>query len=69
MFGLTLNVFGLQVDMDEALSDAVSKFASSKETHSFCHYIIRNNVIHRRCYGDNVGFNMFSDNIFGFLSR
>ena len=47
----------------------VQELKPRQRAHSFCHYIIRNNVIHRQCYGENVGFKMFPDNIFGFLSR
>ena len=59
----------VQVDMDKAFSDAVERFASRPDSHSFCHYIIRDNVIHRRCYGTHVGYKMFPDKIFSFLSR
>lgn len=34
-----------------------------------CHYIIKNNLIYRRCYGKYTGFKMFVDNILLSLSR
>lgn len=31
---------------------------------SICHYTIKDNELYRKCYGQHVGFNMFSDAIF-----
>ncbi|CAH1992429.1 unnamed protein product [Acanthoscelides obtectus] len=36
---------------------------------SLCHYIIKDNRVHRKCYGKYVGFNMFMDAIFLSLTR
>ncbi|KAF4519087.1 hypothetical protein B566_EDAN001679 [Ephemera danica] len=36
---------------------------------SICNYVIKNNQVHRRCYGEHVGFKMFWDNILLSLSR
>lgn len=39
------------------------------ESTSFCHYIVKDNKIFRKCYGKHVGFNMFADNILLSLAR
>lgn len=36
---------------------------------SLCNYVIASNRIYRKCYGQHVGFNMFSDGILGALVR
>ncbi|XP_063973094.1 protein O-glucosyltransferase 2-like [Diachasmimorpha longicaudata] len=36
---------------------------------SLCHYVIKNNRIFRRCYGEHVGFKVFSDSILLSLTR
>ncbi|KAI4465311.1 kdel lys-asp-glu-leu containing - related [Holotrichia oblita] len=36
---------------------------------SLCHYIIKSNLVYRRCYGKYTGFKMFIDNILLSLSR
>jgi hypothetical protein len=47
----------------------VEEFSSLPGSYSYCHYVVRNNEAFRRCHGDHDGFNMFPDNVFGFLSR
>ncbi len=56
--------------MRRGLSDAVEKFAGGNGgSHSFCHYVIVDNRIHRRCYGEHVGFKMFPDSTFSLLAK
>ncbi|XP_032794179.2 protein O-glucosyltransferase 2 [Daphnia magna] len=56
------------VDFSQVLSEAIKRF-SHAGSYSFCHYVVLNNKVHRRCYGQHVGFNMFMDNILLSLSR
>ncbi|KAG5883161.1 hypothetical protein JTB14_033411 [Gonioctena quinquepunctata] len=48
---------------------ALIKTFNKPHSVSICHYIIKNNQIHRKCYGKHVGFNMFMDNILLALTR
>ncbi|KAL4712826.1 hypothetical protein ACJJTC_011896 [Scirpophaga incertulas] len=56
------------VDMNTVIKKILKKYHKPEST-SFCHYVIKDNTIHRNCYGRHVGFNMFSDNILLFLAR
>lgn len=55
-------------NMSKHLPNIVQKY-HKPESASFCHYVVKNNQVHRKCYGKHVGFNMFSDNILQFLTR
>ncbi|CAH0748815.1 unnamed protein product [Diatraea saccharalis] len=49
--------------------EKIIKHYSKPESTSLCHYVVKDNLIYRKCYGKHVGFNMFSDNILLFLTR
>ncbi|XP_063903294.1 protein O-glucosyltransferase 2-like [Zophobas morio] len=51
------------------IRDKVIKKFNQPHSVSLCHYIIKNNVIYRTCYGKYVGFKMFMDSILLSLSR
>ncbi|KAF5287739.1 hypothetical protein FQA39_LY15759 [Lamprigera yunnana] len=53
----------------EVLREKIIATYNSPGSISLCHYVIKNNKIHRRCYGKYVGFKMFMDNILLSLSR
>lgn len=36
---------------------------------SLCHYVVKNNEVHRQCYGEYVGFKVFMDSILLSLAR
>ncbi|XP_066956156.1 protein O-glucosyltransferase 2-like [Macrobrachium rosenbergii] len=58
----------VKVDFDPILKDAQQRF-SHAGSRSFCNYVIKDNNVYRRCYGQHVGFNMFMDNILHSLVR
>lgn len=60
--------FGPAIDMRIAVKDAVKRF-NRPGSISFCHYVVVKNQVHRTCYGQHVGFNMFMDAILLFLTR
>ncbi len=62
-----LSVFADGIDVGKGLSDALD--STSAGAHSFCHYAVVDNRIHRRCYGEHVGFKMFPDATFSLLAR
>ena len=45
------------------------RFTKNPGATSFCHYVIKNQNLFRKCYGDHVGFNMFSDSILKSILR
>lgn len=49
-------------------SKIISKFDSPGSI-SICNYVIRNNEIYRKCYGQYTGFKMFVDSVLLVLSR
>nr|XP_023019502.1 KDEL motif-containing protein 1-like [Leptinotarsa decemlineata] len=62
-----LDVFG-EIDWTIQRNGLIETFNKPYSV-SICHYVIKNNKIHRKCYGKHVGFNMFVDNILLSLSR
>ena len=64
-----LEPFSGGIDMRRILKDTVEKMGKSRYTHSFCHYAVVKNRIYRKCYGEHVGFNMFTDAILTELVR
>ncbi|XP_043197759.1 protein O-glucosyltransferase 2-like [Amphibalanus amphitrite] len=56
------------VDFDSVLAAATSQF-SHAGSQSFCNYVVKDNQIHRRCYGKYVGFHIFMDAILLSLTR
>ncbi|XP_034949394.1 protein O-glucosyltransferase 2-like [Chelonus insularis] len=57
-----------EVDFDKIRADLIKTY-HKPHSYSFCHYVIKNNKIYRKCYGQHVGFNIFSDSILLSLSR
>ncbi|KAK8382921.1 hypothetical protein O3P69_011463 [Scylla paramamosain] len=57
-----------QVDFDSILNAAAKRFDAAG-SRSFCNYVVKNNQMYRKCYGQHVGFNMFMDNILQSLLR
>lgn len=56
------------VNMQNNMKKILAKYHLPEST-SFCHYVVKNNEVYRKCYGKHVGFNMFADNILLFLGR
>ncbi|XP_008547183.2 protein O-glucosyltransferase 2 [Microplitis demolitor] len=56
------------INFDELRNDLIKEY-HKPHSHSFCHYVIKNNRIYRKCYGQHVGFKMFSDSILLSLSN
>ncbi|GFO05906.1 kdel motif-containing protein 1, partial [Plakobranchus ocellatus] len=56
------------IHMTKVAKEAVERF-NQRGHHSICHYKIVKNKIYRKCYGEHVGFKMFSDAILLSLSR
>jgi len=57
-----------EVNFDDIISVAAERF-NQAGSRSFCNYVIKDNKIHRKCYGQHVGFNMFMDNILHSMAR
>uniref|UniRef100_A0A915J0S1 Glycosyl transferase CAP10 domain-containing protein n=1 Tax=Romanomermis culicivorax TaxID=13658 RepID=A0A915J0S1_ROMCU len=57
------------VPFASALDSALKRWAVRPESHSFCHYMIFDNKLYRKCHGRYVGFKMFTDSIFQSLLR
>ncbi|CAF3762581.1 unnamed protein product [Adineta steineri] len=58
-----------QIDMIKVLNKAKEKYFQHPKTYALCHYVIKNNQIYRKCYGEHIAFQMFSDAILLSLSR
>ncbi|CAF1291798.1 unnamed protein product [Adineta steineri] len=58
-----------QIDMIKVLNKAKEKYFQHPKTYALCHYVIKNNQIYRKCYGEHVAFQMFSDAVLLSLSR
>ncbi|BFZ19588.1 hypothetical protein BsWGS_22627 [Bradybaena similaris] len=56
------------VDMKHVAKEAIERF-KDEGRHSICHYKVIDNKIYRKCYGEHIGFNMFSDAILLSLTR
>lgn len=56
------------VDFDELHEGAVREYNHSTSM-SVCNYVVKNNKVYRRCYGQHTGFKMFLDNILLSLTR
>ncbi|XP_012943498.1 protein O-glucosyltransferase 2 [Aplysia californica] len=56
------------IDMAKVAKEAVDRFNMAGQ-HSICHYKVIQNQVYRKCYGEHVGFNMFSDAILLSLTR
>lgn len=51
------------------LHDGAVKTYNHSNSMSVCNYVIKNNQVYRRCYGQHTGFKMFMDNILLSLTR
>ncbi|CAD6216317.1 GSCOCG00004470001-RA-CDS [Cotesia congregata] len=56
------------INFDELRDDLIKEY-HKPHAHSFCHYVVKDNRIYRNCYGQHVGFKMFSDSILLSLAR
>lgn len=56
------------VDFSTLRAEMLSRFDQPGSI-SLCNYVIKSNRIYRKCYGQYVGFNMFSDAILSALVR
>lgn len=56
------------VNFSAIRSEMLEKF-NQPGSISLCNYVIKSNRIYRKCYGQHVGFNMFSDAILSALVR
>ncbi|XP_015600505.1 KDEL motif-containing protein 1 [Cephus cinctus] len=56
------------VDFDEMRNAIIQRFDRPNSV-SICHYIIKDNKVYRRCYGQHVDFKIFVDEIFLSLAR
>uniref|UniRef100_A0A8D8V931 KDEL motif-containing protein 1 n=1 Tax=Cacopsylla melanoneura TaxID=428564 RepID=A0A8D8V931_9HEMI len=56
------------IDFDQLHAGAEKTFNHSASM-SVCNYVVSNNQVYRRCYGQHTGFKMFMDNILLSLTR
>lgn len=57
-----------EVDMKLVREEAVLRF-NQRGSHALCHYVVKNNKVYRKTYGEHVGFKMFMDAILLSLTR
>ncbi|CAG0879018.1 unnamed protein product, partial [Darwinula stevensoni] len=57
-----------KVNLTWALEKIIEKF-KHPGAQSFCHYVLKDNKVYRKCYGEHVGFHIFSDDILMSLKR
>lgn len=55
-------------DWDLIRQKVIEKF-NQPHSISLCHFVIKSNSVHRKCYGKYVGFKMFIDSVLLSLSR
>lgn len=58
-----------QVDFRKIEKKILSAFADKSGSVSLCHFVIKNNQIFRKCYGQYTGFKMFVDSLLITLVR
>lgn len=51
------------------IRDTIQNKFNAPGSYSICNYVIKNNEIYRKCYGQHVGFKMFVDAILLSLAR
>jgi hypothetical protein len=56
------------IDMHRMSSIIVNTF-NQRYSQSLCHYVVLSNRVYRKCYGEHVGFSMFSDSILLSLTK
>ena len=64
-----LEIFQNQIPLDISKHFSYLSAQYHPQSASFCHYVIKNNLLHRKCFGEHVGFAMFMDSILLFLLR
>lgn len=57
------------INFDQVLEQSIDRFANYTRTYSFCLYQIISNELHRKCFGEYVGFARFYDEILLSLLR
>ena len=63
-----LDKFSDGVDMRSVVMEAKRRL-SHGGSQCWCHYAVKNGLVYRQCFGQHVGFNMFWDNVLGWLAR
>lgn len=58
-----------RVNFSEILPKILRTFQDKPGSVSICNYVIKNNEIYRKCYGQHTGFKMFIDTLLGALVR
>ncbi|XKL61009.1 hypothetical protein PGB90_008066 [Kerria lacca] len=58
-----------EINFNEILPVVEKKLLNEPNRFSICNYVIKNNSIHRFCYGQYTGFKMFIDAILLFITR
>ncbi len=61
--------FNGEIDVAKGLEEAKKRFGIHRSAHSFCHYVIKDNDVFRECFGEHVGFSMFTDAALVALAR
>lgn len=56
-----------KIDLTDLVSKGIPKFGAQYS--SFCHYVVKKNLIHRQCHGKHTDFKMFMDAILLTLTR
>lgn len=56
------------VDVMKGLEEA-KKLFDNPGAHAWCHYAVVGNKVHRKCYGQHIGFSMFWDAVLGWLVK
>ncbi|XP_015113633.1 protein O-glucosyltransferase 2 [Diachasma alloeum] len=57
-----------QINFDDIRTQLIKDYAKPNSV-SLCHYVIQNNQIFRRCYGEHTGFKVFADSVLLSLAR
>ncbi|KAK0179328.1 hypothetical protein PV327_005091 [Microctonus hyperodae] len=57
-----------KINFDEIRNEIIKEY-DKPHSFSICHYVVKNNRIYRKCYGQHVGFKIFSDSILLSLTR
>jgi len=63
-----LDRFENGVNISDSLERAKAAF-NNPGAYAWCHYVIKDTRIYRKCYGEHVGFSMFWDAILAWMAR
>ncbi|XP_050530910.1 protein O-glucosyltransferase 2-like [Daktulosphaira vitifoliae] len=58
-----------KINFDNLIGEMVTYFNKNPYSMSICQYVVKNNLIFRKCYGEYTGFKMFMDNLLLSLTR